>query len=267
MIRVFAVGDVMGKAGRNCLAKSLPRVRERYQPDFVLINGENAAGGFGLSKKIFEFFTQELQIDCITMGNHWHENREIYQFIETTDRIVLPANMANISAESVGLRLFKTKGGAELAVINLIGKAFMHADNRNPFLAAQNLMAQIPERIKIRIVDMHAEATSEKHGMAQFLRGTASLVYGTHSHVPTADERLLGTTGYVTDLGMTGAYDSIIGMRTAGVLKRLVHGEKSEMRPAEEDPWLWGIIADIDEQSGACTHIERVKWQLNQMDL
>lgn len=258
----------MGKAGRNCLAKTLPRIREQYQPDFVCINAENAAGGFGLSKKIFDFFVNDLQIDCFTMGNHWHDNREIYSFIDQTELIVLPANMANVSSESMGIRYFRTKTGCEIAVINLVGKAFMHSDNRNPFTAAQNLVSKIPDRVKVRIVDIHAEATSEKHGMGQFLAGKVSLVYGTHSHVPTADERILGGhTGYVTDIGMTGGYDSVIGMRTAAALKRLVTGEKTELKPADDDPWLCAMITDIDENTGACTRIERVKWQLKHMDL
>ncbi len=258
----------MGKAGRNCLAKTLPKIREQYQPDFICVNGENAAGGFGLSKKIFDFFINDLAIDCITMGNHWHDNREIYSFIQDTDRIVLPANMSNVDSESKGLRYFKTKNGKDIAVVNLIGKAFMHADNRNPFDAAQNLVAQIPERTKIRIVDLHAEATSEKQGMGRYLAGQVSLVYGTHSHVPTADERILDDhTGFITDIGMTGAYDSIIGMRTSAALRRLTTGVKTDMRPAEQDPWLCAIIADIDETTGACQRIERLKWELKRMDL
>lgn len=268
MTRIFAVGDVMGKAGRNCLAKTLPLIRSKFNPDFVCVNGENAAGGFGLSKKIFDFFIKDLEIDCITMGNHWHDNREIYSFIEETDRIVLPANMSNVSSEAAGLRFFRARNGKDIAVINLIGKAFMHADNRNPFEAAGRLVAKIPDSIKVRMVDMHAEASSEKQGMGRFLCKKVSLVYGTHSHVATADERILDEyTGYQTDLGMTGPYDSVIGMRTSAALLRLTTGEKKEFRPAENDPWLCAVIADIDDNTGACSHIERIRWQLKHMDL
>lgn len=267
MTRILAIGDVMGKAGRRCLEVLLPRAHAEFSPDLILVNGENAAGGFGLTKKIYDQFVGPLGIDCVTMGNHWHDKREIYTFMETADRLVLPANMANVEREGAGLKILRTKKGVEYAVVNVIGKAFMYGENRCPFKAADRLLDLVPSSVKIRIVDMHAEATSEKQGLGWHLSKRTSLVYGTHSHVPTADERILdGSTGFCTDLGMTGAYDSVIGIRKEAAIGRLLTGEKKKFEPATGDPWLYAILADVDDASGKCTAIQRIKWPLEGVD-
>jgi len=267
-VKILAIGDVIGRAGRNALTQALVRARARYAPDIVLCNGENAAGGFGLTKKIYTQFTEELKIDCVTMGNHWHDKPEIHSFAPEAARLVLPANMANIADENVGLKVLQNAAGQKFAVINLIGKAFMHDGNRSPFDAVSRLMQHIPPDVRIRIVDMHAEATSEKQGIGHFLAGRVSLVYGTHSHVPTADDRIFENhTGYITDLGMTGAYDSIIGMRKELALKRMLSEKKEKLEPAEGDPWFCAILAKVDPESGRCQHIERLQWRLNHVDL
>lgn len=264
MTRVFAIGDVMGKAGRTALERFLPKIHETFKPDFILLNGENAAGGFGLTKKIYDEFTTGLGIDCVTMGNHWHDKREIYDYHAKADRLVLPANMANVESEHSGLRIVRAKSGVEVAVVNLIGKAFMYGENRDFFGAVDRLFAEIPSRVKVRIVDMHAEATSEKQGLGWYLAGRASLVYGTHSHVPTADERILDKkTGFATDIGMTGGYDSVIGIKKEAAIQRLISGEKKKFEPATGDPWLCALIADIDDETGMCTRIERIRWELS----
>lgn len=254
----------MGKAGRRCLDRLLPKARAEYRPDIVIANGENAAGGFGLTKKIYDEMTGSLGIDCVTMGNHWHDKREIFEFMHTADRMVLPANMANVEREDSGLRIITAKSGQSFAVVNLIGKAFMYGENRCPFKAVDRLFERIPSYVKIRVVDMHAEATSEKQGLAWYLKGRASLVYGTHSHVPTADERVLGgETGFVTDLGMTGGYGSVIGIKKEAAIHRLLTGEKKKFEPATEDPWMFALVADIDDDSGRCRSVRRVKWPLD----
>lgn len=264
MTKILAIGDVMGKAGRRCLDRLLPRAREELKPDFVLVNGENAAGGFGLTKKIYDEMVGALGIDCVTMGNHWHDKREIYDFLPKADRLVLPANMANVDKEALGLKIIAAKNGPHVAVVNVIGKAFMHGENRCPFKAVDRLFDQIPSYVKIRIVDMHAEATSEKQALGWYLKGRASLVYGTHSHVPTADERILGAeTGFCTDLGMTGGYGSVIGIKKEAAIHRLLTGEKKKFEPATEDPWMFAIVTEIDDDTGRCRTIQRVKWPLD----
>jgi metallophosphoesterase (TIGR00282 family) len=262
--RILAIGDVMGKAGRRCLDKLLAKARAEHRPDIVIANGENAAGGFGLTRKIYDQLTGGLGIDAVTMGNHWHDKREIYDFMDSAERLVLPANMANVDREELGLKILTAGNGTPFAVINLIGKAFMYGENRSFFEAVDRLMARIPAHVRIRVVDMHAEATSEKQGLGWHLAGRASLVYGTHSHVPTADERVLdGMTGFVTDIGMTGGYRSVIGIRKEAAIERLLTGAKKKFEPATEDPWMCFIVADVDEGTGRCRTLERYRWQLD----
>jgi metallophosphoesterase (TIGR00282 family) len=254
----------MGKAGRNCLDQLLKPIRGEYRPDIVLINGENAAGGFGITHKIYEQFVQTMSIDCITMGNHWSDKREIIGLFDRLDKMVLPGNMANVTDERNGLKILRAPNGVSFAVINLIGLAFMKGENRPIFPTLERLLSQIPASVKIRIIDIHAEATSEKQALAWHVAGRASLVYGTHSHVPTADERILkGHTGFVTDLGMTGSYDSVIGIRMDSAIQRFITGQKHKFEPATENPWLMAILADIDDDTGQCRSIKRIRLSLD----
>jgi metallophosphoesterase (TIGR00282 family) len=266
MIRILAAGDVIGKPGRKALAKLLPLARESFSPDIVIVNGENAAGGFGLTQKIYDQFISSFGIDCVTMGNHWHDKPEIHSFAPTAERLVLPANMMNVGDNALAYRVLETKSGVPFAVINLIGKAFMHPDNRDFFKPLDEIFAKLPAQCRIRIVDFHAEATSEKQALGHFLKGKASLVYGTHSHVPTADERILeGGTGYTTDLGMTGPYDSVIGIRSEAALLRMQTGERKRFEPATHDLWFCFVLADIDPNTGKCIKIERYRWEWDKM--
>lgn len=267
MTRILAIGDIMGKAGRRCLSTLLPKARAQFHPDVVIVNGENTAGGFGITQKIYQQLTEQLEVDCVTTGNHWHDKREIHDFIGDAERLVIPANMSNVDNPEMGLTVITSRSGKRIAVINLIGRAFMHGDNDCPFKTADKLLSLVPDTIKIRVVDMHAEATSEKQGLGRYLAGRASLVYGTHSHVPTADERILDRkTGYTTDLGMTGAYDSVIGIRTESALNRFLTGERKKFEPASSNPWLCAVIADIDDVTGHCQEIQRIRWEQDKFD-
>lgn len=263
MTRILAIGDIMGKAGRRALDRLLPELRDEFSPDIVTANGENAAGGFGLTQKIFDRLIGPMGIDCVTMGNHWHDKKEIHEYHDRSDQIVLPANMENVDRDDWGLTIRTAANGRRFAVINLIGRAFMKGDNRDYFAAADKLLGHVPSDVKIRIVDMHAEASSEKQGIGWYLAGRVSLVFGTHCHVPTADERLLdGQTGFCTDVGMTGAYDSIIGIRKDAALSRLRTGEKKKFEPATRDPWLCGLVADVDDETGHCRKIQRLRREI-----
>ena len=267
-MRVLAIGDIMGKAGRQAVGHFLPSLRERFNPDAVLVNGENAAGGFGLTEKIYDQLTNQLGVDCVTMGNHWSDKREFIRFAEQADRIVLPANMMNVNDPAKGVRIITTKSGKQLAVMNIIGKTFMHADNLSPFAHLEKMLNLIPQSVKVRVLDIHAEATSEKQGVAQHLAGRVSLIYGTHSHVPTADERILGgRTGFITDVGMTGPYDSVIGIRKEAAIKRLMTGEKKNFQPASRDRWLCAVVADMDEDDGRCVSIQRLRLEVPEHDV
>ena len=268
MIKVMAIGDLVGKAGRRSIQEILPLVREKHSPDIVIANGENAAGGFGITKKIFNNLTEKYSIDCVTTGNHWHDKREVYEFYQKTDRLVVPANMMNVDNVEDGYTILSSSSGVKFAVVNLIGKAFMHPDNKSPFTYIDKILERIPEHIKVRILDFHAEATSEKQAIAHYLSGKFSLVYGTHTHVPTGDERIIDDyTGFTTDIGMTGAYDSVIGIKKEASLNRMLHGVKKKFEPATKDLWLCFVIAHIDEVSGACKKIERHRLELDRLSI
>ena len=266
-MKILAIGDVVGRPGRTCLKTLLPKIRAEHEPDFVIINGENIAGGFGITLKIYHELIDKFEIDAITTGNHWADKREIFPKLDEMDRLVLPANMGNVDEFRHGFREIKSKSGIPVTVVNLIGRAFMHSENTCPYAMADQLFGRFADSKPVRVVDMHAEATSEKQGMGRFLTSRASLVYGTHTHVPTADERILsGHTGYQTDLGMTAGYDSVIGMRTELALRRMQTQTKVRMEPAKGEPWLCGVLADIDEKNGRCKEITRLQYRTNEID-
>jgi metallophosphoesterase (TIGR00282 family) len=259
-LRVLAIGDVIGRPGRKALSLLLPKAKETFAPDLIIANGENAAGGFGLTKKIFDEMTGELGIDVITMGNHWADKREIYNFAFSTPQVVLPGNMYNVEHKNKGHYIGKSKSGIPYLVSNLTGRVFMKGDNTCPFNEIDSILA-LPEIPAIRIVDIHAEATSEKQALGHYLTNRASLVYGTHTHCPTADERILGSfTGFATDLGMTGGYDSVVGMDKKAAISNLMAKEKKPFEPAKNDLWLCAVFAEISPETGACLSIERIRW-------
>jgi 2',3'-cyclic-nucleotide 2'-phosphodiesterase len=259
---LLAIGDVMGRPGREALQYGLRKIRETRQVDFVTVNGENAAGGFGITRKIFDQFITDFKVDCVTTGNHWMDKREVYDFLDH-DRLVVPANMSNVDDIKQGWRIVRSTAGTTVAVINLLGKIFMKGENRCPYDAADKMLDRVPPSVKIRIIDIHAEATSEKQGIAQFVAGRASVVYGTHSHVPTADERILKEyTGFVTDLGMTGPYDSVIGIESQAAIRRMRTGVKKNFEPAKNNPWFYACLFEIEPSNGACTRVERLRFPI-----
>lgn len=264
MIRVLSIGDVVGQAGRRGLQELLPIAREKYSPDIVIANGENAAGGFGLTRKIFNQLTTKFGVDCVTTGNHWHDKKEIHEFIYDTPNLLIPANMFNVDDSRQGMALLRAKNGTRYAVLNLYGQAFMVGKNSCPFKAVDYLLGLIPPDVKTIIVDVHAETTSEKQALGHYLTGKVSLVYGTHTHCATADERIFDNkTGFQTDLGMTGAYDSVIGIRKEAAIGRFLTGERKKFEPAKADPWMCALVADIDEKTGYCTKVERLRMELS----
>jgi len=262
MINLLVLGDVMGRPGRCCLKKLKP-LQEKYDIDFTVINGENLAGGFGLTSKIYSLLTSQYEIDAITMGNHWKDKRDIYNILNKDHCIVLPANMTCVDHITKGLKVITARKGFKVAVMNIAGSAFMKGENANPLKTADRLLKYLPEYIRIRIVDIHAEASSEKQALAHYLVGRVSLVYGTHSHVPTADEKCLGEwTGYITDVGMTGSYDSVIGIRKEAAINYMLTGNKTRFEPGKSDLCLWAIRVQIDEKTGQCRNIQQLKYPI-----
>lgn len=263
LFRVLALGDVVGRAGRRCLDLILPQLKRDYQPDLILVNGENAAGGFGLTEKICQQFFGGFQIDIVTTGNHWHDKPEIHQFHKKYDKLLLPANMYNVEDSKDGYVSFRM-GDVDCLAINLTGRVFMKGENRCPFKAFDEIYESEGGKDRVVIVDLHGEATSEKQAFAHYVTGRASLVFGTHTHCPTGDERILDEyTGYLTDLGMTGAYQSVIGMTVESSLPAFLELPRKRFEPAKKDPWLCGLLADIEPGSGAAQRVMRVRKELS----
>jgi 2',3'-cyclic-nucleotide 2'-phosphodiesterase len=257
-MRILFIGDIFGQPGRRMVRETLPRLREELQPDLVLANGENAAAGFGITPTLVEELL-DLDIAVLTSGNHIWDKKEIYPYLrdQINGRLLRPANYPP-GAPGHGLFVGKTPAGTGYAVINLQGRVFMPTLDC-PFRKADELLGSIPEDVKIRIVDVHAEATSEKQALGWYLDGRVTAVLGTHTHVPTADEMVLPQgTGYLTDLGMTGPYESIIGMERQAVIEKFLNQLPARFEVAHGDVRLSAALIEADPQTGRSLSICRV---------
>lgn len=256
-MRLLFVGDVMGKPGRRAVQNILPRLVDHHRADYVVVNVENAAGGFGVTPEVLDEFA-DLPIDCYTSGNHIWDKREGLDLLDRERRLLRPANYPE-GNPGKGVYVGETAGGIPVAVMNLEGRVFM-SDLDSPFLVADRLLAQLDRnKVKVVFVDFHAEATSEKQALGFYLDGRVSAVVGTHTHVPTADERVLPNgTALLTDVGMTGPYESVIGMRVDKVLKRFILQTPSAFEVAKRDVRLAATLIDIDEKTGKARGIERM---------
>lgn len=252
-LRILFIGDVVGSSGRRAVAFLLPKLKSKYRPDFILVNGENAAGGRGITQKIVKQFF-EWGIDGITLGNHAWDNKEIFEFIDDEKRIVRPANYPP-GTPGQGMMLLR-KGQHQLAVINLQGQTYL-PPLKNPFHVVDELLDQLSEQAKHILIDFHAEATAEKIAMGWYLDGRVSAVVGTHTHVQTNDCRILPRgTAYQTDVGMTGPMDGIIGMRQDMVLKKFLTQLPVRF---EVDRGAWqfnAALLDLDDGSGKAVQIQ-----------
>src|SRR5262245_54873629 len=256
-MKLLIIGDVVGKPGRKILAASLGRLKEQYEAEFIIANVENAAEGAGLVPKVGDEILNA-GVDVMTSGNHIFDKKEVIQYIENQPRLLRPANYAP-DAPGRGLWLGSTASGTQVAVINIQGRIFMPPTDC-PFRTADRLVEEIGNRASVIVVDHHAEATSEKLAMGRHLDGRVSVVVGTHTHVQTADEQIFpGGTGYITDLGMTGPYDGVIGVESQLVITRFVLGLPIRYQTATENPQLHGVADELDERSGKCVSIERLQ--------
>jgi metallophosphoesterase (TIGR00282 family) len=255
--RILFCGDLVGPAGRRALLRTLPALRERYQPTFVVVNGENVAGGFGITPKLAEDLF-EAGVDVITLGNHAYRHREIYPYLDEQARILRPANY--LRGQPGHGHTVVSRDGVRLAVINLSGNVFMNA-GRSAFAEADTLLSDLRGKADHIVVDMHAEATSEKVAMGWHLDGRVTAVLGTHTHVPTADAQILpGGTAYQTDAGMCGDYDSVIGLEKGPTVRRFVRKMPGERpRVADGEATLCGVFVVTDPLSGLAIRIEPVR--------
>ena len=253
-MRILFIADIFGAPGRRAVEQTLPAIREQHGIDLVVANAENAADGVGVTSRIAtRLFAAG--VDAITLGNHAFRQKEVYPFLEADQRIVRPANYA-FNAPGRGLAVVAAPDGTRVAVLNLIGQMYLDA-SRSPFEAVNGLVAEARAQAPVVLIDFHAEATSEKVGLARMLDGSVTAVIGTHTHVQTNDARVLpGGTGYLTDAGMTGPHDSVIGVRTELVLRRFVTGLPVRFEPADGDVRIEGAVIDCDPGSGRATAVE-----------
>lgn len=251
------IGDIVGRVGRAAVTEQLKNIRREYKIDFVVANVENAAGGFGMLPYMAEDFLSA-GVDVMTSGNHIFDKRDILDYIKDQPRLLRPANYAQELPGS-GVWTGKSNQGILVSVINLQGRIFM-APNDCPFHAVDKILNSLDKKIKIILVDNHAEATSEKVAMGWYLDGRVSAVVGTHTHVPTADERILTNgTAYITDLGMTGPYDSVIGIDKNTVIEKFLLGLSRKLEIGEKDCSLCGVIVDVNPETGQAKSIVRLR--------
>ncbi|MDX9753684.1 MAG: TIGR00282 family metallophosphoesterase [bacterium] len=255
MFRILFVGDVFGRPGRHALERCLKSIKNQYRIDFCIANGENAAGGRGLNQKVAKTL-YEYGVDCITLGNHAWDNKNIFTFIDSDPRIV---RAYNYPPNLPGRRFttLEVRSGLHIVVAQLLGRVFMsHVDC--PFRGAEEMLREIGPG-KIIFCDVHGEATSEKVALGWFLDGKVTAVCGTHTHIPTADERILPMgTAYITDTGMTGAYDSIIGMNIESVTRQFVTSMKSPFKIALDNIKVSAVVITVDETTRKAVSIERI---------
>ncbi|MBN1522405.1 MAG: TIGR00282 family metallophosphoesterase [Candidatus Aureabacteria bacterium] len=256
-LKVFAAGDVVGKPGRRVLSQIVPELKKKGF-DLIIANSENAAGGSGVTPQIADKLLT-YGVDVITTGDHFFKNQKIFEDLDRFESLLRPLNFPE-GVPGKGCCLYQMKNGEKAAVINLLGRTFINIGNC-PFEAVNRALDSIPDEVKYIIVDFHAEATSEKLAMGWFLDGRVSLVYGTHTHVPTADEKILPQgTGYITDIGMTGPQRSILGRDIEPVIKRFTLQIPFRFSIAEEDLALDGLIVELDRITGKTISLSRVRF-------
>jgi 2',3'-cyclic-nucleotide 2'-phosphodiesterase len=263
-MKLLFIGDIFGRPGRDLVRHGLDAVVAHHHVDFVIANGENAAGGNGLTREIGDQLLSQ-GVDVITSGNHVWDKKEVYEYLGVEARVLRPANYPD--APGRGSFVARARNGRSVGVLNVMGRVHM-ANLDDPFRIAEREIAAMSERTRIIFVDFHAEVTSEKIAMGWFLDGKVTAVVGTHTHVQTADERVLpGGTAYLTDVGMTGPHDGIIGVEKAAVLQRFLTGLPARFEPASGDPRMHAVVITANDETGRATRIERLSYSMDDLDL
>ena len=257
VLKILFIGDIIGRPGRHLVRDALPRLIDQYMIDLVVANGENAAAGFGLTPDVVAELL-DMEIDVLTTGNHVWDKRDGLICLEQEPALLRPANYP-VETPGRGVGVFRTAAGLPVAVVNLEGRVFMK-NLDCPFRKADAILKELGSDQRIVLVDFHAEATSEKGALAAYLDGRVSAVVGTHTHVQTADERVLpGGTAFISDVGMSGARDSVIGIRKELSIQRFMTQLPVRYEIAKKDPVLCGVVVTVDEDSGQAKNIERIQ--------
>ncbi len=256
-MNILIIGDIVGKPGRHAVHQCMARVKKDFAIDFTVANGENVAGGFGIQPDSFRGIL-DAGVDAVTTGNHIWSKKESRGILETDPRLLRPLNYP-VENPGRGWNIYECKG-VSIGVLNLIGRVFMHPVDC-PFKAADKAVGEMASRAKIILVDMHAEATSEKRAMGWFLDGRVSSVTGTHTHIMSADEEILpGGTAYLTDIGMCGSPNSVIGVKKELILKKFLTSSPVKFEISEELPYLFqAVVVTVDEITGRASKIERIR--------
>ncbi len=263
-MRILFIGDIVGKPGRELIRRGVGPLVEHHQIDLVVANAENAAAGSGITREIGDQILA-WGVDVMTSGNHIWSKREAIDYIGAEPRLLRPANFP-AGAPGNGSYLARSSDGRTAGIINVMGRVFMQQLD-DPFAIVMREIDALRSRAKVILVDFHAEATSEKAAMGWYLDGKVTAVVGTHTHVQTADERILpGGTAYLTDVGMTGPHDSIIGVEIEPAIKRFLTGLPSRFEPAIANPRLNAVVIDADEKTGHAVDIERLSYSLNELE-
>ena len=256
-MNILFIADIVGKPGRWAVSQLLPDLKKVHQIDFTIANVENAAGGFGLTKEIAKKI-HSYGVDCLTSGNHIWDRKDIHPYLNEDQRILRPANYPP-DAPGRGAEIFETKEGDKIGILNIQGRVYIKEIDC-PFRVAKEEIKRLKEETNIIIVDLHAEATSEKIALGWYLDGKASAILGSHTHVQTADETILpGGTAYITDAGMTGAHDSVIGINKEDALSRFLLQIPRRFTIAKKDIKFCGVLVKIDPETDKASSIERIK--------
>ncbi len=257
-MNILCIGDIVGRPGREFVDKVLKPLREELAVDVVIANGENASGGAGILPKVADGLFAA-GVDVITLGDHTWDKKEIFPYLNDHPRIIRPANFPD-GAPGRGWCVVKSANGGKFAVINLLGRVFMRYNVACPFKAFDEIIAGIKKETPVAVVDMHAETTSEKVAFGHYADGRASVVFGTHTHIQTADEQILTKgTAYITDLGMSGPYDSVIGQNKDNIVARFLTSMPQKFEVASDGVFLSGVCVEVDEKTGKAKTISRVR--------
>lgn len=254
-MKILAVGDLVGSIGLKKFEKEYKMLKEKENIDFCIVNAENVAEGMGITEKAFQSLLNQ-KVDCITMGNHTWAKKDIFNFIDNP-KLIRPANYSK-NNPGKGYQIFHCKN-KKIAVINLIGRVTMNVLSENPFTVAEELVNKLRTQVDIIIIDFHAEATAEKLAMAHYLDGKVNIIFGTHTHVQTADEKIFKNgTAYITDIGMTGPSDSVIGMNKEASIKRFLTSLPERYKIADGEAFLNGCIFEINDENCQIKNIKRI---------
>lgn len=260
-MRLLFIGDIVGGPGRDAVRNIVPKLKEKEAIDFVIANAENSAGGTGLTPRVIRDLLNS-GCDVLTSGDHIWKRQEVLEIINSETRLLRPLNLP-ASAPGRGCNVYTTDKGVKVGVVSLLGRVFIETMTNPPFIVIKELIPQLKKETNIIILDFHAEATSEKIAMGWFLDGEVSCILGTHTHVQTADEKILPKgTAYITDVGMCGPLDSVIGRKKEKIIERFLTGIPTRFELATEDVRLQGAIVDIDEATGKAVLIKRVNEKL-----